>query len=268
MGLFGSTAHHGSGTVQRDYRPPPDQAPASEAQAAARALQASQPETLPAGPGATGGFLDLLPGDPADHGLHRAARRRGLSTPVMWLIGGGSVIACLLTLLLVATIAVPVFLHERVIGQALTTVSMPQTVAGFGRLTDAKNRKLARDLSASFPGFQGRPTQAAVYGATPDRPRVAVAGGTHRSWQPKAQRDFIAGAEDSLRSDSVPVVGIQDIGPGPLGGIMRCGVVPVRRTIACLFADARAYGLIIILNQPSSYAVLARQVRADIEHRS
>jgi hypothetical protein len=185
------------------------------------------------------------------------------------LIGGGSAVACLLALLLAASIAAPNVPHQRVTGGATaTTISLHQTVGGFDRLTDPASMSLAQHLTDSFSDFDGQASSAAVYGSTGGQARVAVLAGTHPTWLQKNQREFIASSQRSLRSHGLSVTSIQDIGPGPRGGIMSCAAVPDRANIVCIFASPGTFGVIDIIDNPGPYTAVALRVRSDIEHRS
>jgi hypothetical protein len=175
---------------------------------------------------------------------------------------------CPVALLLSASIARPDFRHQQVNGAAtVTTISMHQTAGGLDRLTDPAGTTLLRDMTDSFPDFNGQPGNAAAYG-TDGQARVAVLAETHPTWQRKNQREFIASTQRSLLSDGLSTASIQDVGPGPLGGIMSCAAVPDLARIVCMFADPGAYGVIVIISNPGPYTALALRVRSDIEHRA
>jgi hypothetical protein len=57
-----------------------------------------------------------------------------------------------------------------------------------------------------------------------------------------------------------------DAAPGRLGGIMRCGASPSNGLTMCGFADAGAYGDIVLINNPDPNTSLARDIRNAIEH--
>lgn len=164
-------------------------------------------------------------------------------------------------LLIVAAVAIPVFLHQRAKATAArTTVQMPATAAGLVRLTDATSLRYEQHLlQAPTPGRH----VAAVYGTAAGERRALVLAGTAAMTQ-QDQAEFLAGAERGA-SKSLPVP-FKDVAPGKLGGSMRCGDDPSLQLAICVFADGGAYGAVDLLGSERD-STRAVEIREQVEHR-
>jgi hypothetical protein len=183
----------------------------------------------------------------------------GMSAGAKVAIGIAVAVAGLFVIGILAAVAIPVFLDHRAKDEAArTTVSLPESIGGMARLTDANSAQLEEHLSsAALPGDH----LAGVYGN--GTMRVAV-GVTKKYMSFAEQRGFLAGAQREAQGDGVTFA---DTDAGSLGGTMRCGSYTARVT-TCLFVDAGAYGTVLVIDAAQDPIALARTARAAVEHRA
>lgn len=194
-----------------------------------------------------------------------AVGRQGMSTGAKVAIALAAAVGGLVVLGVVAAIVIPVFARQHAKAEAAhISVSLPEQVAGYQRMTGAADEALRQSLT-SFPGEAGTPSSA-VYGRA-GSPVLAVVVGKHvmSSFEQDA---FLTGATRSAKASGAVLV---DHAPGPLGGTMRCGQVAAPAETVCIFVDAGAYGRIEIAGSTSSDSSadqLVLSVRSQVEHRS
>lgn len=194
------------------------------------------------------------------------------STGAKVLIGVAAGVGGLVLLLVVAAVAIPVFLNQR--GNALaarTTISMPATAAGLVQLNDPASQKSVRQALDLVRGSGrvgkcqcafGIPT-ASLYG-TPAGQRRALVVVTRATLSSADQASFLKGARESA---GAAAVNWHSAPAGPLGGQVMCAALPTRNATACVFVDPGAAGDIAVLGTTNGDE-LAAELRTAVEHRT
>ncbi|BCJ63845.1 hypothetical protein [Polymorphospora rubra] len=149
------------------------------------------------------------------------------------------------------------------------TLGTPATVAGLQRDTSEEALTTADYLRTAFAaGIDLDESIGAVYGdpGAADR-SVLLFGGTTLLWSPERDLDSML---ELVADDTGAVSDVREVEPGPLGGVMKCGVsrgtdgdIPV-----CGWAD---HGSIAIAMFPGrdtrEGAALMRDIRSDVQTR-
>ena len=199
-----------------------------------------------------------------------ARRPPGRSTLANVLIGLAIAFGTVFVMGILAAIAIPVFLHQRELGQAgaassssshRTTVAMPATALGWVRSDTAESNQFAQQfLDAPFPGTKS----VGIYTAPSGARRAAILVGQARL-SAADQADYLRGSQDSEAKSGV--TRFHAVAPGPLGGTMQCGVLASGGATICNFADGSVVGSITILGTTNGDAQ-AVQLREAVEHRT
>jgi hypothetical protein len=186
-----------------------------------------------------------------------------MSTGTKVAIAVACAVGGLVILGILAAIAIPVFLDQRAKAAAAgITVTIPETIGGYDRLHDASATALERQLLS--PDTPGHGT-AAVYG-TNGHIAASVSIWTHPMTS-RARAQFLAGAERGAATQGDgKLSAFTDADPGSLGGQMRCAQLSNVVTL-CMFADAGAYGSLMVGQPLTSGAAFAVQMREAVEHR-
>ena len=182
--------------------------------------------------------------------------------------GRGSVRTWVLASLLVAGLAGATALGTfgwRIADQRDTTVTTPDRVAGLDRVAGADAAQTEEELrTAIATSIDLDDPVAAVYRSAHDEDRpVLVFGGTALLWQP--ERDL-----DTLIRDLVTDAGTEEVPPGPLGGVMKCGHSSDETgTLAvCGWADHGSTVLALFPNRTVDEAApLLREMREQMQTR-
>lgn len=188
--------------------------------------------------------------------------RPGMSTGAKVAIALAGAVGGLVVLGILAAIVIPIFAQQHAKAEAAhISVSLPEQVAGYQRMTGAADDALRQSLTG-FPSEAGTPSSG-VYGQG-GSPVVAVVVGKH-VMSSFDQTAFLSGATKSAKASGAVLV---DHDPGPLGGRMRCGQVASPAETVCVFVDAGAFGRIEVAGSASSADQLVLTVRSQVEHRS
>jgi hypothetical protein len=184
--------------------------------------------------------------------------------------GGGVVV-----LMIVAAVAIPVFLHQRDASVAkATTLSPAAQVGGLTRSTDLRMQQDLAPMTAVLSAcgcFQPPVTSGYV---VPDRTHLLVVLGAK----------FIQPADDQTRKNfqrrfwgegktSVARLGpARNVDPGRLGGTLRCAAMSTGRAAGqlCVSVDAGAVVVILDLGSPGDQPdpALIVTARESMEHRT
>lgn len=186
----------------------------------------------------------------------------GMSTGAKVAIGLAIGVGAFIVIGVLAAIAIPVFLDQRAKDVSnRTSVSLPESIGGMARLTDATSLQVERQLrSLPLAGDH----LAGMYGDGTTRVAVGV---TKRYMSPAEQRGFLAGAERGARDSDGTGATFARTNAGSLGGQMRCGTLAVGVT-TCFFADFGVYGTVLVFGAPGDPTDLARTARLAVEHRA
>lgn len=187
----------------------------------------------------------------------------GRSPATTALIVVASVVGAIVVMGVLAAIAIPVFLNEREKAEAArTVVSIPPVAAGLALRTDAVGDGYAQRLrDIRTPGTH----LAGAYGGAAGRPE-AVVSVTRLRMSFADQRDYLdAAVRSAVRASAAGAAAFGDIAPGPLGGRVTCSSATTM-TI-CFFADAGAYGSVVVWADPARAMDLVPQLRAAVEQR-
>jgi hypothetical protein len=242
--------------------PPPVPAPTP--------LPAPPPFTAPAPPFPAAPHAGNVPPGPLPY-LHpyAAPARGGLPGWAIALIctaGGG------LLIMIVAAVAIPVFLHERDTAVArATTLSPAAQVAGMTRSTDPRLQQMTDQMSAGLPACGCfRPAVTATY-QDPDRTRVLVVIGAMFTG-PVDREGYLRGFWHGAHS-SMPTLGPESgRDPGRLGGTLSCAALSTGGAYGqlCVSMDAGALVILVDLAKVDHHLDPALMVtaRESMEHRT
>lgn len=144
-------------------------------------------------------------------------------------------------------------------------IDLPTTVAGLTKVDNATLNKTANDSAQKIKnGANADSAVAAYYAPGADLTRVVgLLGATGRITDPEGELD------DAFSSE-LAVSGIEDVDPGPLGGLMRCGTTASngQALSVCGWADGGSLMLGIFLNRSATdSADLFRQIRGEVLKR-
>jgi hypothetical protein len=184
-----------------------------------------------------------------------------MSTGIKALIGVAIGIGAVIVVGIIAAIAIPVFLNQR--GKAVsahTVVSIPPTAAGLPLRTDAASERLAQQLTVS--AMPGEHLVGAYGGTTSPAALVTI---TKWFMSSQDQREYLAGAVRGAQSTG-RAAPFHDASAGSLGGVVRCSAAAT--VTVCFFADAAAYGTLVVSGTPEHAGRLVPQLRAALERRS
>jgi hypothetical protein len=154
------------------------------------------------------------------------------------------------------------------------TLSKPEKVAGLELSTEPALQQAANEIAAGLrKDVQVDEALAAFYHDPAAQEKiVALVGGTAFLMSPKAELDE---AFRNASNEGIPISGAQDVDPGPLGGLARCGTaeqetddgqkVPVS---VCAWADHGSLMIGLFFNRPiEESAALLRQIRGEVLSR-
>ncbi len=143
-----------------------------------------------------------------------------------------------------------------------TTIVFPRRLAGMTRIDSGVGTQLSREMTGA-PG--GVDLRGAVYGVggAPSAILGAQAQPLTAAGQARQMGEFAAWAKKE------GLVGVADVAPGPLGGRMSCGVMPIQsmRWTTCFYADGGGLGLIMVDDAGKTATARVLAIRAGIERR-
>jgi hypothetical protein len=144
-------------------------------------------------------------------------------------------------------------------------IDLPQIVAGLTKIDDPALNKTANDTALQIKAATNADSAvAAYYAPNSDLTKaVGLVGATGRITNPEGELD------DAFSSE-LTVTGAQDVDPGPLGGLMRCGNTASsgQALSVCGWADGGSLMLGIFVNRSvTDSATLFRQIRGEILKR-
>jgi hypothetical protein len=150
-------------------------------------------------------------------------------------------------------------------GEYPARIDLPQTVAGLTKIDDPALNKTANDTALQIKTATNADSAvAAYYAPSGDLTKaVGLVGATGRITDPEGELD------DAFSSE-LTVSGAQDVDPGSLGGLMRCGntVSSGQALSVCGWADGGSLVLGIFVNRSvTDSATLFRQIRGEILKR-
>jgi len=151
----------------------------------------------------------------------------------------------------------------RVLSQKDATLTMPATVGGFKRDDSDAAKATANDLvtalraSIDLDGSAG-----AVYTGTDKT--IMLFGGTTLLWNPEQELDTVLTLMED--NDEQGIRDLKSVDPGPLGGVMKCGLTDAQSSSAmavCGWADHGSIALALFpASTPDEAASLMRELRA------
>jgi hypothetical protein len=151
-----------------------------------------------------------------------------------------------------------------------TRMVTPETLAGRPRITNPELQQqldqTMRSVRAGVPGITG--TVSAAYGDVSKRDLITVLGGLKRFADPADDLDDIV---RGIGSGEVKVSGMVAVGPGPLGGVAKCGDLDVRGVAVglCVWVDRASFGLVHVYFRTAEQAEAEFiAIRAAVEQRS
>jgi hypothetical protein len=188
-------------------------------------------------------------------------RRSGLPR---WLIVLIASCVVLFSTMILAAIAIPVFLSQRLKAEhRATTVQLPATFAGHKRNTGAEADALAK----TFTVGQIRAEDIAVYGKIGPEVVIIVALKPPTAWsevrQASERSDFVR----SFTAQGTSLVLLEDPDPGELGGWIGCGTAGEGFEV-CLATSTGSMVTMISSAGGDDPVTLLRQARAATVHRS
>ena len=144
-------------------------------------------------------------------------------------------------------------------------IDLPTTVAGLTKVDNATLNKTANDAAQKVKTATNADSAvSAYYAPNGDLTKaVGLVGATGRITDPEGELD------DAFSSD-LATSGVEDVDPGPLGGLMRCGTTASNsQTLSvCGWADGGSLMLGIFANRSATdSADLFRQIRAAVLKR-
>jgi hypothetical protein len=145
------------------------------------------------------------------------------------------------------------------------SLSLPEQVAGMNKVNSPQLNETANSTATKLKTRLNADHAIAGYYAPPGDPTRAVGlvGVTTRIANPDAELK-------TAFSSTLNVTGVQDVDPGPLGGIMRCGNTSSGGSAltVCGWADGGSLAIGIFINRSlSESATVFRQIRGEILHR-
>ena len=181
------------------------------------------------------------------------------------------ILACaggLVMVLVLAAVAIPVFLNQRNKSAAAGyTVSTPDQVDGFSRSTVGRAKTAIDATMGSLSPAEAARTTALVYTDSSGTIRVLVV--VEKRVVPVGQvDDAIAGEEHGFGQSTGTSLRFDPVSTGSLGGQMECSVMDARRSV-CMFANAGSFGSVILANpQGGEAGAAALRVLQAVLHRS
>jgi hypothetical protein len=181
-----------------------------------------------------------------------------------------SVVGAVLLAVILAAVAIPVFLSQQ--KPKPVTLTIPDTLEGSPRVTSSAAQQatsmIMQGLTDNERGFATDFNAALYAGGT--SPGVLVATGklTRRPTANNRAR-FFQGLERGSASSAAPMSFAQ-VPPGPLGGTTECGLEITATTpaVICLSMDDSAIVFIAVYTSDVAGGTMtALQVRSDVEHK-
>lgn len=142
-----------------------------------------------------------------------------------------------------------------------TSVVFPRRIGALTRMDHGFDAQ-RRAMNASMPsGLQAR---VAAYSKSGGMAAVVAAGSIRMS--SVGEKAFLEGLVISTKKAGGQMAAVD---PGPMGGLMSCGTVPVYSETwsTCAYVDHGAFGLVFLSDRGSTARKEVLAIRAAVEHR-
>ncbi|GIH11339.1 hypothetical protein Rhe02_94060 [Rhizocola hellebori] len=172
----------------------------------------------------------------------------------------------LMTILAAAVIVIGAFFGPtvlRVLSQKGATLTMPDAVGGLTRDDSDAAKATANDLVTALRASIELDNSAAAVYTSADQ-TVMLFGGTTLLWNPEAELDTVLTLMED--KDEQGIRDLKTVDPGPLGGVMKCGLteeLSASSMAVCGWADHGSIALALFPARTADEAAgLMRDLRA------